>query len=110
MYSPVLSYWLALNHGPAVLLLGFIEELGQDAAPPVPPAEGPFHHADDDPFDHLGQVVDHLHTWHQDFILSRCLVLLRLSCLVCLAEVLVLWEALLQGQWVLGQDSGWSGR
>ena len=61
LYSPVLSYWLALNHGPAVLLLGFIEELGQDAAPPVPPAEGPFHHADDDPFDHLGQVVDHLH-------------------------------------------------
>jgi len=41
---------------------GFIEELGQDAAPPVPPAEGPFHHADDDPFDHLGQVLGPLET------------------------------------------------
>ena len=38
--------------------LGFIEELGQDAAPPVPPPEGPFHQADDEPFDQLGQVLD----------------------------------------------------
>ena len=36
---------------------GFIEELGQDAAPPVPPPQGPFHQADDEPFDQLGQVL-----------------------------------------------------
>ena len=41
---------------------GFIEELGQDAAPPVPPPEGPFQQADDEPFDQLGQVLDHLIT------------------------------------------------
>ena len=39
---------------------GFIEELGQDAAPPVPPPGGPFHQPDDEPFDQLGQVPDHL--------------------------------------------------
>ena len=39
---------------------GFIEELGQDAAPPVPPPEGPFQQPDDEPFDQLGQVLHHL--------------------------------------------------
>jgi len=41
---------------------GFIEELGQDAAPPVPPPEGPFQQADDEPFDQLGQVLGPLET------------------------------------------------
>jgi len=41
---------------------GFIEELGQDAAPPVPPPGGPFHQPDDEPFDQLGQVLGPLET------------------------------------------------
>ena len=49
------------------LFSGFIEELGQDAAPPVPPPEGPFHQADDEPFDQLGQVLDCLIVQHQRF-------------------------------------------
>ena len=87
---------------------GFIEELGQDAAPPVPPPEGPFQQADDEPFDQLGQVVNCL-TVHKimDSFLNRCLVLLRPSCLGCLVVVLVLWVALLPGLWAPGQDSGW---
>ena len=66
--KPVASYKSVKQY-----LTGFIEELGQDAAPPVPPREAPFQQADDEPFDQLGQVLDCLIIQHQGLISEQVL-------------------------------------